>query len=116
MKRRFRSVDEYIQAQPAGTQETLTRVRRAILRAAPDADESISYNMPAYRLRGQSLVQFAAWKTHYSLYASSASIEEEFKDELRGYAVDKGTVRFALSDPVPDALIQRIVAFRARKA
>lgn len=116
MKPQFLSVDEYIHAQPAGMQDTLNRVRSAILRAAPEADESISYNMPAYKLRGKALVQFAAWKTHYSLYASAASIVEEFKDDLHGYTVDKGTIRFSLSDPVPDALIERIVAFRARKA
>lgn len=115
-KIQFRSVDEYIESQPPAVQETLNRVRSAIRRAVPDVTEIISYNMPTYKVRDASLLHFAAWKTHYSLYASSASISEKFKIELRGYTVEKGTIRFPLSEPVPERLIERIAKFRAKEA
>jgi uncharacterized protein YdhG (YjbR/CyaY superfamily) len=115
-KIQFQSVDEYIRSQPHAVQGPLSRVRSAIRSAVPEADELISYNMPTYKLRGASLLHFAIWKTHYSLYAASESIVEEFKTDLRGYTIDKGTIRFSLSEPVPERLIERIAKFRATEA
>lgn len=115
-KIQFQSVDAYIQSQPPAVQAALNRVRGAIRRAVPKADELISYNMPTYKLGANVFLHFAAWKTHYSLYAASEAILVEFKDDLRPYAIDKGTIRFPLSDPVPETLIERIARFRATEA
>ena len=110
------SVDDYIATQPQNVQDALSRVRQAILHAVPDAEESISYNMPTYRAGGRRILQFAGWKTHYALYAASQSIVERFKTDLAKYDVDKGTIRFPLSEPVPEQLISRIAQFRAAEA
>jgi uncharacterized protein YdhG (YjbR/CyaY superfamily) len=112
-KTQFDSVDDYIAAQPDSVQPALIRVRNAIRKAEPKADEIISYNMPTYKLNGGVLVHFAGWKTHYSLYAASKAIVSKFKAELGHYEIEKGTIRFPLSEPVPEKLIERIVKFRA---
>ncbi len=109
----FKTVDEYIAAQPASTQKALQRVRTAIRKAVPSADEVIAYNMPAYKLGARSLLQFAAWKEHYALYLGTKPIVAALKDELRECEVDKGTIRFAFADPVPEKLIGRIAKLRA---
>jgi uncharacterized protein YdhG (YjbR/CyaY superfamily) len=115
MAERFTSVDEYIAAQPATAQAALRRVRAAIREALPQAQEIISYNIPAYKLYGASVVQFAASKDHYALYLATKPIVEAFEDELRNCKVGKGTIRFSYGDPVPESLIQRIARFRAER-
>ncbi len=79
----------------------------------PKAEEGVAYNMPAYRLSGEVVLYFAAWKNHFSLYPASDGIVTEFKDELAPYTVEKGTIRFPLSDAPPAKLIERIARFRA---
>jgi uncharacterized protein YdhG (YjbR/CyaY superfamily) len=81
----------------------------------PQADEVISYNMPTYKLHNQPILHFAVWKHHYSLYAATAGVVAAFKRELAPYEVIKGTVRFPLSEPVPEKLIERIAKFRAKE-
>src|ERR1700680_550886 len=112
----FKSVDEYIAAQPEDVQVILERVRRAIRRAVPGADELISYQIPTYTLHGGRVLYFAGWKQHYSLYPASDELVETFKAELAPYAVEKGTIRFPYSQPVPVKLIERIAKFRAKEA
>ena len=111
----FKSVDEYIAAQPAVVQRILQRVRATIRRAVPEAQETISYNMPTYRLSGDRLLYFAVWKQHYAIYAATAQVLAAFREELRPYEIDKGTIRFPLSAPVPVKLIGRIARFRAKE-
>jgi uncharacterized protein YdhG (YjbR/CyaY superfamily) len=115
-KTEFKSVDEYIAAQPGPVQEILSRVRGAIRHAVPEAQELISYKMPTYTLHGARLLYFAVWKHHYSLYAATAKVVAAFHDELASYKIDKGTIRFPLSEPVPVKLIGRIAKFRAKEA
>jgi uncharacterized protein YdhG (YjbR/CyaY superfamily) len=112
----FRSVDEYIASQPAAVQGTLGRVRSTIRKAVPVAEEMISYKMPTYKLRGGPVLYFAGWKHHYSLYPATERLVAAFKDELASYEVNKGTIRFPLSQPVPVKLIGRIAKFRAKEA
>jgi uncharacterized protein YdhG (YjbR/CyaY superfamily) len=114
-KRQFKSVDEYIAAQPADAQVVLNRVRTAIRKALPEAEEVISYNIPTYRMQGGVALYFAGWKQHYSLYPAGASLVAAFRDELASYTVSKGTVRFPLSGRVPASLIGRIAKFRAEE-
>ena len=115
MKGDFRSVDEYIASQPAGVQSVLNRVRSAICKAVPEAREVIAYKMPAYMLFGGRLLYFAAWKQHYSIYAATEQVVAAFRNELASYEVDRGTIRFPLSKPVPVKLIARIARFRAKE-
>jgi uncharacterized protein YdhG (YjbR/CyaY superfamily) len=112
----FKTVDEYIAAQPDAVQATLGQVRRAIRKAMPAADEVISYKIPTYKLNGRAVLYFAGWKEHYSLYPASVPLVAAFKDELVSYKVDKGTIRFPLSQPVPVKLIEHIAKFRAQEA
>ena len=112
----FDSVDEYIASQPEAVQASLTRVRKAIRAALPEAGEAISYRIPAYKLDGVVVLYFAGWKRHYSLYPITPPVVAAFQDELAPYEVNnKGTVRFPLSQPVPVKLIGRIAKFRARQ-
>jgi uncharacterized protein YdhG (YjbR/CyaY superfamily) len=112
----FTSVDEYIATHPDEVQAVLQRVRGAIRKALPDAEEAISYQIPTYRLHGGAVLYFAGWKRHYSLYPTTDHLVEAFKDELAPYEVNKGTIRFPLSQPVPLKLIERIAKFRAKEA
>jgi uncharacterized protein YdhG (YjbR/CyaY superfamily) len=112
----FKSVDEYITTQPENVQAILQRVRSAIRKALPGAEEVISYQIPAYKLHGGAVLYFAGWKQHYSLYPATSPLVEAFKADLAPYKVDKGTIRFPLSQPVPVKLIERIARFRAKEA
>jgi uncharacterized protein YdhG (YjbR/CyaY superfamily) len=111
----FKSVDEYIASQPEIVQGVLARVRSAVRKAVPRAREVISYQMPTYTLYGGRLLYFAAWKQHYSIYAATEQVVAAFQDELARYQVDKGTIRFPLSEPVPVKLIARLAKFRAKE-
>ena len=109
----FTSVGDYIAAHPPAAQRALTRVRSAIRRGTPGAEEVISYQIPAYKLDGRAVLYFAGWKQHYSLYPSTKRLVAAFKDDLARFQVSKGTIRFPLSEPVPVALIAAIARFRA---
>jgi uncharacterized protein YdhG (YjbR/CyaY superfamily) len=111
----FKSIDEYLAAQPKAVQGILTRVRSTIRKAVPRAEEAISYKIPAYKLHGGVVLYFAGWNEHYSLYPATGRVVATFKDELASYKVSKGTIRFPLSEPVPVQLIGRIAKFRAKE-
>lgn len=106
----FQSIDEYIATFPAGIQAILEELRAAIRAAAPDAEERISYQMPAFALHG-NLVYFAAAKHHIGFYPTSSGIAA-FQQELSAYEGSKGAVRFPIGQPLPLDLIRRMVEFR----
>ncbi len=111
------TIDEYIAGFPGEVQERLQAVRRTVARAAPDAQEKISYRIPAFTLHG-NLIYFAAFKNHIGLYPGTAAIKA-FADDLAGFRTAKGTVQFQFGEPLPLSLISRIVKFRvdaSRKA
>jgi uncharacterized protein YdhG (YjbR/CyaY superfamily) len=112
----FTSIDEYIATQSEDVQAILQRVRNAIRKALPGAEEVISYQIPTYKLHGAYVVYFAGWKQHYSLYPANGHLVAAFKDDLAPYKVSKGTIRFPLSQPVPVKLIERIAKFLAKQA
>jgi uncharacterized protein YdhG (YjbR/CyaY superfamily) len=112
----FKSVDEYITTHPEDVQSILRCIRSAIRKAVPGGEELISYEIPTYKLHGRPLLSFAGWNQHYSLYGATAHLVAAFKDDLAPYKVDKGTIRFTLSQPVPVKLIERIAKFRAKEA
>ena len=111
----FKSVDEYIASQPQTAQGVLERVRNTIRKALPGAEEVISSQIPTYKLHGDPVLYFAGWRQHYSLYPATDHIVAAFKDDLAPYEVNKGTIRFPLSQPVPAKLIGRIAKFRAKE-
>ena len=104
------NIDEYIAGFPPDVQEILAKIRLTIRNAAPEAEETIKYQMPTFMLKG-NLVYFAAYKKHIGLYPVPRG-SEQFKDELSVYEGEKGTVRFPLDKPIPFDLISRIVKFR----
>jgi len=110
----FRSVDEYIAAQPKNVQVVLRRVRSIIRKAVPSAVEFVSYQMPTYKVAERPFLCLGGWKQHYSLYPASDALVAAFKGALTPYSVSKGTLRFPLSEPVPAKLIERIAKFRAK--
>lgn len=111
-----KSVDDYIAKHPGDTQAILRRVRRTLRKALPGAEETISYQIPSYKLHGGYVIYFAGWKQHYSLYPANARLVAAFKTELRPYERSKGTIRFPCSQPIPVKLIERIAKFLAREA
>ena len=112
---RFGSVKEYIASKPTDVRVVLERVRRAIRKAVPAAEEGLAYQIPVYKLNGAAVLYFAGWKAHYSLYPASDALVAAFGRELAPYKRSKGTIRFPLSEPVPVSLIKRIARFRARQ-
>jgi uncharacterized protein YdhG (YjbR/CyaY superfamily) len=111
----FKSVDQYIAAQPEAVRGTLELVRSTIRKAVPQAVEVISYQIPAYKLNHRPVLYFAGWKQHYSLYPATERLVAVFKGDLDPYEVRKGTIRFRLFQPVPAKLIGRIAKFRAQE-
>jgi uncharacterized protein YdhG (YjbR/CyaY superfamily) len=111
----FKSVDEYIAAHTDDVQAILSRVRSTIRNAVPGAEETISYQVPAYKLQGGAVLYFAGWKRHYSLYPAGERLIRAFRSELAPYKISKGTIRFPLSEAVPVKLIADIAKFRAKE-
>lgn len=107
-----KNIDEYIAAFPSGIREKLEEMRATIRKAAPEAEEAISYAIPTFRLNG-NLVHFAAFKNHIGFYPAPRGIEA-FKKELSRYEGGKGTVQFPLDQPLPLPLITKIVKFRVK--
>lgn len=109
----YRSVDAYIAAQPETSRSVLEEVRRIVRDALPQAVEVISYQIPAYRLPAGVVIYFAGWKARWSLYPTPNDLIARLGERLAPYEVEKGTIRCALSEPVPAKLIEDIVAMRA---
>jgi uncharacterized protein YdhG (YjbR/CyaY superfamily) len=108
-----KTIDEYIAGFPPDVQEILEKVRMAIRKAAPEAEETINYQMPTFTLYG-NLVHFAAYQHHIGFYPTPTGIEE-FKNELSSYKGAKGSVQFPFDRPIPYDLIGRIVEFRVKE-
>lgn len=107
------TVDAYIAGFPAPTQKLLKQLRKTIKAAAPQAEEGISYMMPAYKLAGP-LVYFGGYKNHIGFYPGTAGIVSFFEEVLE-YNFSKGTIQFPLDKPLPLDLVTRIVKFRVKQ-
>ena len=112
-KRVFKTVDEYIGAFPKNVQVILQEVRQAVKEAAPEAEEGISYQMPAFKQNGV-IVYFAAFKNHIGFFPTAFGIEA-FKEKLTDFKTSKGTVQFPLNKPIPTDLVKEIVKFRVKE-
>ena len=108
--RKFKTVDEYFSTFPATTKSILMEMRETIRQAAPQAEELISYNIPAFKFHGV-LVYYAAYERHIGFYPT-ASPMRVFKKELADYKTSKGAIQFPIGKPIPTALVKKIVKFR----
>jgi uncharacterized protein YdhG (YjbR/CyaY superfamily) len=112
MRKAPKSVDEYLAGVPAPARATLQKVRAAIRSAVPkEATQAISYGMPAFKYKGSTLVWYAAFAKHCSVFPGSTVIEA-FQDELKAFHTSKGTIQFPVEKPLSAALVRRLVKAR----
>jgi uncharacterized protein YdhG (YjbR/CyaY superfamily) len=110
---KFSNIDDYIASFPVETREILEQLRETIRKNAPEAMQTINYGIPTFTLKG-NLVHFAAFKNHIGFYPTPSGIEA-FKKDLSAYEVAKGSVKFPIEEPLPLALIGRMVKFRVEE-
>jgi len=108
-------VDEYLANLDEPKRTTLEQLRQTIRTIVPEAEESISYGMPAYRLRGKVIAGFAAFKNHLSYLPHSGSVFDEIPDDVAGYVTSKGALQFPIDRPLPKALVKKLIAIRLRQ-
>jgi uncharacterized protein YdhG (YjbR/CyaY superfamily) len=107
--KKYTTVEEYLADQPKDVRDTLQHVRESVRAVAPDATEKIGYGMPGFYVDGHPLVYYSAFKAHCSLFPASRAVIERFADDLKGYGLAKGTIRFPIGEPLPRPLVKKIV-------
>jgi uncharacterized protein YdhG (YjbR/CyaY superfamily) len=107
-----KTIDEYLASVTAAQRAALERLRKAIQAAAPKAEEGFSYGLPAFRLDGKPLVAFGAAANHCAFYPMSSATVAAHKDDLKDYDTSKGTIRFQPDQPLPAALVRKLVKAR----
>ncbi len=111
-RRRPKTIDQYLAGVKADQRSALEKLRRAIRAAAPSAEETISYGIPAFRLNGRALVFFGAWAKHCAFYPGSSASLKKFRSDLKRFQISKGTIRFSPDSPLPVALVKKLVKMR----
>ena len=109
-------VDDYLAGIEDTKRSTLQQLRRTILEIIPDAEQCISYGLPAFRLNGKVVAGFAAFKNHLSYLPHSGSVFPELREELASYQTSSGALRFAIDTPLPKPLVERLIAVRISQA
>jgi len=112
---KYMSVAEYMADLPRGRRAAMQDLRGAVTEAAPEATETIAYNMPALRLGGKFLLSYQAFKNHYSLFPWSDHMATQLGDALKPYLHGKGTIRFPADEPIPADLVRQIVGLRVKE-
>ena len=107
-------VDNYLSQLPESQKKALEKIRNTIKKLAPDAEEYLSYKMPAYKYHGM-LGGFAAFKNHCSYFPWDSKTVEQFKDELKDFVTSKGTIQFTPEKPIPEALLEKIIKARLQE-
>jgi uncharacterized protein YdhG (YjbR/CyaY superfamily) len=110
-----RDIDSYLASLDEPKRSTLEDLRRSILRAVPEAEQCISYGMPAFKVSGKTVAGFAAFKEHLSYLPHSGSVLTQLGDDLAGYQCTKGSLHFAVDQPLPSSLVSKLVAERMRQ-
>jgi uncharacterized protein YdhG (YjbR/CyaY superfamily) len=113
-KKAATTIDGYLADLPAGQRAALEKLRAAIRAIAPDAEECITYQIPAFRLNGKSIAGFSASKNHCTFFPMSGGTVALFQDELRGFDTSKGAIRFQPDKPIPAPLLRKLVKSRIR--
>jgi uncharacterized protein YdhG (YjbR/CyaY superfamily) len=109
-------IDEYLRGVEEPKRSVLQALRRTILEIVPDAEQVISYGVPAFRIRGETVAGFAAFKTHLSYLPFSGSVLGQLADELAGYTMTKSSLHFPVGRPLPTALVKKLIAARLAEA
>lgn len=108
-------IDEYLQDLPEPKRSTLEALRRTILEAIPDAEQCISYNVPAFRVNGRVVAGFAAFKDHLSYLPFSGGVLRQLGPELKGYSKTLSALHFAVDQPLPEPLVRRLIEVRLKE-
>ena len=109
-------IDEYLDGLEEPKRATLAQLRRTILDLLPEAEQVISYGVPAFRVRGKTIAGFAAFKNHLSYLPHSGSVFPQLKDELKGYTTSTGALRFGIGRSLPAPLVEKLIEIRLRQA
>jgi uncharacterized protein YdhG (YjbR/CyaY superfamily) len=109
-------IDQYLDALEEPKRTTLARLRQTILDILPEAEQAISYGLPAFKIRGKTIAGFAAFKNHLSYLPHSGSVFPELKHELKGYSTSSGALRFGIDEPLPVPLVEKLIAVRLQQA
>ncbi|HLW45343.1 MAG TPA: DUF1801 domain-containing protein [Acidimicrobiales bacterium] len=108
-------IDRYLSEIDEPKRSTLEQLRASILRALPGAEQCISYGMPAFRVSGKVVAGFAAFTHHLTYVPHSGSVLDQLGEDLAGYSKTKGALRFAVDEPLPDELVEKLIAVRLRQ-
>jgi uncharacterized protein YdhG (YjbR/CyaY superfamily) len=111
-KPRSKTIGEYLARVNADQRDALGKVRQTVHTVAPQAQECISYGIPAFRLGGRLLVGFGGWANHCSFYPMSSTTLKKFQEDLKDFDTSKGTIRFSPQKPLPGALVKKLVKAR----
>lgn len=109
-------IDQYLAALGEPKRTTLAQLRQTILELLPEAEQEMSYNLPAFRVRGKVIAGFAAFRDHLSYLPHSGSVFPELAGELTGYSYSSGALRFPVDRPLPPPLVAKLIAVRLRQA
>ncbi len=109
-------IDAYLDGLEEPKRTTLARLRQTILEIVPEAEQGISYGLPAFKVRGKTIAGFAAFKNHLSYLPHSGSVFPQLKDELQGYTTSSGALRFGIGQPLPVPLVEKLIAVRLQQA
>jgi uncharacterized protein YdhG (YjbR/CyaY superfamily) len=108
-------IDAYLEALEEPKRSTLQALRKSILEVVPDAEQGLSYGTPAFKVRGNTVAGFAAFKGHLSYLPHSGAVLEQLRDDVAGYATSKGALKFAVDEPLPKRLVTELVKTRMRE-
>jgi len=109
-------IDQYLAALEEPKRTTLARLRQTILDILPEAEQGVSYGLPAFKVRGKTIAGFAAFKNHLSYLPHSGSVFPQLKDELKDYSTSTGALRFGIDQPLPAPLVEKLIAVRLQQA
>jgi uncharacterized protein YdhG (YjbR/CyaY superfamily) len=109
-------IDQYLDALEEPKRTTLARLRQTILDIVPEAEQGMSYGLPAFKVGGKTIAGFAAFKNHLSYLPHSGSVFPQLEDELKSYSTSSGALRFGVDQPLPAPLVEKLIAVRLRQA